>query len=175
MTIGIKCPSCGAEPGQPCLVDAGMSLFHQSRIRAANPRHYDSPCQKCNELQKRVDDAGDTARAHVFGQTAKPKSRWPKALREMVKENDANVRNTGEALHFHKAREHHEIGTRVEKIGARTLAEMLRESRNARDPSEQGTVVGVGYLNGKQTVAVKFDNETFSASNAYADEFRKLN
>lgn len=42
------------------------------------------------------------------------------------------------------------------------------------DPSKQGVVTATGYLNGKQTVAVTFDDGTFSASESYADEFRKL-
>ncbi|MGO9649716.1 MAG: hypothetical protein ACLPOO_16875 [Terriglobales bacterium] len=92
----------------------------------------------------------------------------------MTRQNDTNASNAGAALHFHKVWEHHEIGTRVELVGGRALAEMLAESRTTTDPSKQGTVVSVGYLNGKQTVAVRFDNGTLSASNAYADEFKKL-
>ena len=44
------------------------------------------------------------------------------------------------------------------------------------DPPAKGTLIEVGYLNGKQTVIVKFDDGgIFSAPSAYADQFRKLN
>jgi hypothetical protein len=172
-TLGIKCPSCGAEPGQPCVTEAGIGYYCQTRIRSANPRKYDSPCEKCNALQKAADDSGDQSRAHVFGQVGKPKSRWPKALREMTRQNEAEAKKTGTDLQFHKAWEHHDVGTRVERINERTLAEMLTKPSTG-DPSQQGKVIEVGYLNGKQIVVVKFDDGTFSAPNAYADEFRKL-
>ena len=42
------------------------------------------------------------------------------------------------------------------------------------DPSKEGVVTATGYLNGKQTVTVTFDDGTVSASKSYADEFRKL-
>jgi len=173
-TLGVTCPSCGAAPGRPCVTEAGSSYYCQSRIRAANPRHYDSPCHQCNELQKRADDAGDASRAHVFGVVGKPRSRWPKALREMAKDNETAAKNAGASLEFHKLWEHHDVGVRVERIDGRGLAEMLMQPAK-RDPSKRGTVVAVGYLNGKQTVSVKFDDGTFSVSSAYADEFRKLN
>ena len=141
MTIGIKCPSCGAEPGHPCLVDGGMSLFHQSRIRAANPRNYDSPCQKCNELQKRADDAGDQQRAHVFGVVGRPRSRWPKALRQMARDNETAAKDAGASLQFHKLWEHHDVGARVERADGRSLVEMPTQPARG-DPSKQGTVTG---------------------------------
>jgi len=173
-TLGSKCPSCGAEPGQPCVTEAGIGYYCQTRIRSANPRKDDSPCEKCNALQKAADDAGHQARAHVFGQVGKPKSRWPKALRETTRQNEAEAKKAGTDLQFHKVWEHHDAGTRVERIDGRALAEMLTEPPTS-DPSQLGTVIEVGYLNGKQTVIVKFDDGTFSAPNSYADQFRKLN
>jgi hypothetical protein len=173
-TLGSKCPSCGAEPGQPCVTEAGVGFYCETRIRSANPREYDSPCEKCNALQKAADDAGHQARAHVFGQVGRPKSRWPKALREMKRQNEDEAKRAGTDLQFHKAWEHHDAGTRVERINGRALAEMLTEPPTS-DPSQLGTVIEVGYLNGKQTVRVKFDDGTFSAPSSYADQFRKLN
>jgi hypothetical protein len=174
VTLAVKCPSCGAEPGQPCITKAGVPYYCRSRIRAANPRTYDSLCEKCNELQKTADDAGDQKRAHVFGQVGTPKSGSPNALGQMVRENQADAKKAGDALKFHKLWEHHDVGTRVELIGGRTSAEMLAPQPKT-DLSKQGTVIEVGHLNGKQTVTVKFDDGSLSAPNAYADEFRKLN
>ena len=88
--------------------------------------------------------------------------------------NEAEAKRAGTDLQFHKVWEHHDAGTRVERIDGRTLAEMLTGPPTS-DPSQLGTVIEVGYLNGKQTVIVKFDDGTFSAPSAYADQFRKLN
>lgn len=71
----------------------------------------------------------------------------------MTRQNEAEAKKAGTDLQFHKAWEHHDAGTRVERINGRTLAEMLTESPTG-DPSQQGTVIEVGYLSGKQTVVI---------------------
>jgi acetyl-CoA carboxylase carboxyltransferase component len=123
-----------------------------------------------------MDDACDTERQHVFGYVGKPKSKWAKADREMVERTEANAGRARESYEFHQTWEHHDVGTRVERIVPETLEEMRNQSFETEDkrPSKKGVVTATGHLNGKQTVAVTFDDGTFGASNSYADEFRKL-
>jgi hypothetical protein len=169
-----RCPTCGVEK-EPCLYDNGYPLYHESRRKLAYPVGYDSPCGECNELKRILDAAEDAKRSWVPGISGKPKSKRPKAYREMFERSEDHAKKAREDYEFHQQWRHHDVGTRVELI-PRT-AEEIRISLSklrVRDPSKEGVVTATGYLNGKQTVVVTFDDGTSGAPNSYADEFRKL-
>jgi hypothetical protein len=170
-----KCPTCGVEKG-PCFYDNGYPLYHDSRRKLAYPVKYDSPCSECNNLKRMLDAAADADREWVLGISGKAKSRRPKAYREMLEQRKDDAKKAREKYEFHRQWQHHDVGTRVERI-PQTLGEIKLSLSKARvsDSSKEGVVSAMGYLNGKQTVGVTFDDGTFSASNSYADEFRKLN
>lgn len=170
-----KCPTCGTEKG-PCSYDNGYPLYHDSRRKLAYPVKYDSPCIECNDLKRILDAAADTDRGWVPGISGKPKSKRPKAYREMFDQRKDQARKARENYEFHQRWKHHDVGSRVEQILPQTAAEIKisLSKPSVSDPSREGVVTAIGYLNGKQTVAVTFDDGTFSAPNSYADEFRKL-
>jgi hypothetical protein len=170
-----KCPTCGIDKG-PCFYDNGYPLYHDSRRKLAYPVQYDSPCSECNDLKRILDAAEDAKRSWTPGISGKPKSKRPKAYREMFEQNEDHAKKARENYEFHQRWKHHDVGTRVERIIPQTPEEMRISLSKPRvsDPSKEGVVTATGYLNGKQTVAVTFDDGTFSASKSYADEFRKL-
>jgi len=94
----------------------------------------------------------------------------------MFKQNEDDGKKARDNYEFHQRWKHHDVGTRVERIIPQTPEEMRIGLSKPRvsDPSKEGVVTATGYLNGKQTVTVTFDDGTVSASKSYADEFRKL-
>jgi hypothetical protein len=127
-------------------------------------------------LKRTLDAAEDAKRSWIPGVSGKPKSKRPKAYREMFDQNEHDAKKARDNYEFHQRWRHHDLGTRVERIIAQTPEEMTISLSKPRvsDPSKEGVVTAVGYLNGKQTVTVAFDDGTVSAAESYADEFRKL-